>query len=266
MAHQIETAPGVHLHVEDEGSGKPVIFIHGWPLNAAMFHRQKQAVIENGHRYIGIDLRGFGRSDQPEENYIYDTFASDILAVVKELELEQYSLVGFSMGGPVAIRYAVKYAGEQLEQLFLLGPAAPSFTKRMGYSLGMEKEDVDDLMEAIDEDREKALQDFGGNFFYQDVSEEAKQELFDLSMRASKQATISAAAALRDEDLRDEAGHIRVPVSIFHGRHDAICEFGFAEELEQRIPTVTVVPFEESGHGLHVEEPDKLNKELLQRL
>jgi non-heme chloroperoxidase len=266
MSHHIETAPDTKIFVEDEGEGQPVIFLHGWPLNNRMFHRQKQAIIENGYRYIGIDLRGYGQSDKPEENYSYNIFASDIQQVIKELELSNYTIAGFSMGGPVALRFAVKFADKDLKQLFLLGPAAPSFTKRQGYELGMDKEEVTDLMEALEDDRRSALENFGQNFYYQDVPGDVRAELLELSMQASKQATISSAEALRDEDLRDEVGHIHVPVTIFHGKHDAICGFEFAEDLEKRIPNAEIIPFEESGHGLHYEEAEKLNKEMLKRL
>lgn len=262
-SHRIEVEENVSLHVEDAGEGKPFVFIHGWPVNHHMFDSQKEALINNGYRFIGIDLRGYGQSDKPEQKYSYKVFAEDVKKVIKTLDLDKYYLAGFSMGGAVAIRFATKYADKRLEKLMLLGAAAPSFTRRMGYDLGMEKEDVTELIEAIEEDREAALKDFGGNFFATDVPEEAKDQLFQLSMEASKQATISSAKELREADLRDEVTDITVPTVIMHGKKDQICEFGFAEELERLIPASTLIPFEESGHGLNVDEEEKLNAELV---
>lgn len=261
--HKIEVAENVSIHVEDTGEGKPFVFIHGWPVNHHMFDSQKKALVDNGYRFIGIDLRGYGESDKPEQKYSYQVFAADVKKVIDALELNKYYLAGFSMGGAVAVRFATKHADKRLEKLVLLGAAAPSFTKRMGYDLGMEKEDVTELIEAIEEDREAALKNFGENFFATDVPEEAKQQLFDLSMEASKQATISSAKELREADLRDEVTDITVPTIIMHGKKDEICEFGFAEEMERLIPKSTLIPFEESGHGLNVDEEEKLNAELV---
>ncbi|SDN97154.1 alpha/beta fold hydrolase [Alkalicoccus daliensis] len=261
--HRIEVEENVSIYVEDSGEGKPILFIHGWPLNHQMFKSQKEALIENGYRFIGVDLRGYGQSDKPEQKYSYNVFAKDIKKVVEALQLENYYLAGFSMGGPVAIRFATKYADEQLKKLILLGAAAPSFTRRMGYDLGMEKDEVTELIEAIQEDRKSAMEDFGGNFFASDVPPEVSEELLELSMQASKHATISAAKELREADLRDEVTDITIPTVVMHGKKDEICEFGFAEELERLIPKVTLIPFEESGHGLHYDEAEKLNRELV---
>ena len=94
-----ENSTPIDLYYEDHGSGSPVILIHGYPLNGGSWEKQIPALIAAGHRVITYDRRGFGKSSQPATGYDYDTFASDLHALVAHLELRDFSLVGFSMGG-----------------------------------------------------------------------------------------------------------------------------------------------------------------------
>jgi non-heme chloroperoxidase len=106
----IETESDISLYVKDYGAGKPVILIHGWPLSGEMWEYQIEALVENNNRVITYDRRGFGKSSQPWEGYDYDTLAEDLKAVIDELELEEVTLVGFSMGGGEIARYFGKYS------------------------------------------------------------------------------------------------------------------------------------------------------------
>ncbi|WP_147802553.1 alpha/beta fold hydrolase [Alkalicoccus halolimnae] len=263
MAHQLQMQDDVKLFVEDIGEGKPIVFIHGWPLNQEMFQYQKEELSARGYRYIGIDLRGYGQSDKPKTSYSYDEMAQDVKQVIHQLDLDSYYLAGFSMGGAIAIRFASTYADEKLERLILLGAAAPSFMKRQGYEMGMEEEDVEQLKHAIEDNREQALKEFGKNFFATDVPQDVADKQLRMGLEASEYATLASLEALRDEDLRDEVYNINVRTTVMHGKKDEICEFGFAEELERTIPNVELIPFEESGHGLIYDERQKLNEELL---
>ena len=107
MGHYIEVEDGVKVFVEDIGTGQPVVFIHGWPLNSKSFEMQANELALRDFRFIGIDLRGFGKSDKPWTGYDYDTQASDVKAVVDQLGLDNFVLAGFSMGGAIAIRYMI---------------------------------------------------------------------------------------------------------------------------------------------------------------
>ncbi|HZH96511.1 MAG TPA: alpha/beta fold hydrolase, partial [Flavisolibacter sp.] len=98
-AEYIEVEPNVKLHVTDLGEGKPVVFIHGWPLSDAMYEYQYAALVDKGYRVIGITLRGFGLSDKPGGAYNYDVFADDIKVVLEKLKVEGATIGGFSMGG-----------------------------------------------------------------------------------------------------------------------------------------------------------------------
>ncbi|WP_431802128.1 alpha/beta fold hydrolase [Halobacillus andaensis] len=266
MSHFIEVDHHVELFVQDIGEGQPIVFIHGWPLNHQMFEYQMNELPKKGYRFIGIDLRGFGQSDKPAFGYDYDTLANDVKIIVEYLQLESFYLAGFSMGGPVSIRYATKYANEELAKLILIGAAAPSFTRQDGYEFGMPKEEVSGLIHSIKQDRPAALNDFGSNFYQSNISEPLHQWFLGLGLQASAHGTIACAESLRDEDLRGELDQIQVPVTIMHGKKDEICDYNFALELKQRISDSHLIAFEESGHGLIYDERDKFNEELLKLL
>lgn len=116
MKHRIQVSDEVALNVDDFGSGQPLVFLHGWPANNTMFEYQADFVVANGYRYIGIDHRGFGLSDRAADGYDYDTIADDIQKVVDELNLKDYIVVGFSVGGALALKYGVKHNNDNLKK------------------------------------------------------------------------------------------------------------------------------------------------------
>lgn len=263
MGQFIEVEPNIKLYVEDIGKGKPVIFIHGWPVNHKMFEYQFIKLPEQGFRCIGIDLRGFGRSDAPWEGYEYDRLADDIKEVIDLLELEDAVLLGFSLGGAVAIRYMARHQGYGISRLVLAGAAAPSFAQRTDFPHGVPPEQVENLMVGTHLDRPQMLKEFGNKFVAKGTSASFAEWFHQLALAASAQGTLKAALSLRDEDLRGDLPQIRVPTAIFHGEKDQICGFELAELMHQSIPNAMLVHFEESGHGMLFDEPGKFNEELL---
>ncbi|OIK11374.1 alpha/beta hydrolase [Bacillus sp. MUM 13] len=263
MGHYIQTEDNVKIFAEDIGEGKPVILIHGWPLNHEMFESLMNELPQRGYRFIGIDLRGYGKSDRPMKGYDYNTMADDIKAVIDKLDLDQAVLAGFSMGGPIAARYMTRHGGHRISRLLLLSAAAPVFTQREDYPYGMTKAKVDELIKQIQEDRPAALADFGTKFFGTQPSKEFTMWFNQLALTSSSNGTIQSAYALRDEDLRMELSDIAVPTLLMHGKKDKICPYDFALEMMEMIPDAQLIPFEESGHGIFYDEKEKFNTEFL---
>ncbi|MFL2105444.1 alpha/beta fold hydrolase [Desemzia sp. FAM 23991] len=263
MKKTIKGKNDVSIAVEDAGTGQPIIFLHGWPLNQQMFEYQYNYFLAKGYRIIGIDLRGFGDSDLAIEDYGYDTLAEDVKAVVDELEIKDSILVGFSMGGAIASRYMSRYDGHGVKKLVLIGAAAPLFTQRPDYPYGMKKEEVDELIVQAQTDRPKMIQDFGKKLFHKHASTPYKNWIASLAWQASSYGTILSAIALRDEDLRADLPKISAPTLICHGEKDEVCPYEFAEEMAKLIPQNVVVAFEKSGHGIFHDETEKLNETML---
>jgi non-heme chloroperoxidase len=262
----IEVAPGVHLHVRDWGHGRPIVLIHGYGGSNDIFDYQMTELAQTGFRAISISLRGYGRSDKPWGEYNYDIFADDIKFLVDQLGLNDVLLVGYSMGGAIAIRYMSRHDGRRVTKLALCAAAAPSWTKRQDYPFGFERSEVDAWIRGINIDRPQLFAD-GLKIFGRtetSLNPGLLAWLHSLGMQASPHALIRSLVALRDTDLRPELAAIEVPTTIFHGVGDKICPFAFAEEMANGIKKARVIRFENSGHGLLLEEKDKFNRELVE--
>ena len=124
----LRVEPGVNLYVEDinPGGSKTIVFLHGWPLSHKQFEYQFDVLPAMGYRCIGIDWRGFGNSDKPMSGYTYNRLADDIRTVVGALQLDNFTLVGHSTGGAIAIRYMSRYNGYGVSKLVLIDAAAPT--------------------------------------------------------------------------------------------------------------------------------------------
>ena len=264
-AEYIEVEPNVRLHISDAGVGRPVVLIHGWPLSDEMFEYQYNALIEKKYRVIGITLRGFGKSDKPFGDYNYDIHALDIKRILNKLEITDAVLVGFSMGGAIAIRFASSDSGSHVSKLALVGAAAPIWTQRSDFHYNLPKSAVNELIKLNNTDRPKLLSDFAKIFSATETSlnEGISSWLNGICLSASSYATAQCLIALRDTDLRSDLAKIKIPTVIMHGKKDKICSFDLAEQMKAGITNSHIVPFENSGHSLFLEETQKFNTELI---
>jgi pimeloyl-ACP methyl ester carboxylesterase len=264
-AEYIEVEPNVRLHVTDVGEGKPIVLIHGWPLSDEMYEYQYNALIKNNFRAIGICLRGFGKSDKPYGEYNYDIHAQDINIILNTLDIEDAVLVGFSMGGSIAIRYVSLYHSAHISKLVLCGAAAPIWTQRNDFKFNFPKSAVDELIELNDKDRPMLLSNFGKIFSATETSlnEGISNWLYGINLSASSYATAQCLIALRDTDLRSDLPKITIPTLIIHGKKDKICSFDLAEQMNAGIRNSHIVAFEKSGHSMFLEETKKFNAELI---
>jgi len=264
-AEYIEVEPNVRLHITDAGEGRPVVLIHGWPLSDEMFEYQYNDLINKNFRVIGITLRGFGKSDKPYGRYDYDVHALDIKNIVCKLEIENAVLCGFSMGGAIAVRYAASDDGAHVSKLALCAAAAPIFTQRKDFPYNLPKSAVDDLIALTYKDRPKLLSDFAKIFSAKEssLSTGIGNWLSGIGLSASSYATTQCLMALRDTDLRKDMEKITIPTVIMHGKKDKICSFDLAEQMHTGIANSQIIPFENSGHSLFLEETQKFNKELI---
>src|ERR1700691_4326337 len=124
-----ENSANIDLYYDDHGAGKPVVLIHGYPLSGASWEKQAAVLLAAGHRVITYDRRGFGKSSQPTTGYNYDTFAEDLRRLVTHLELRDFALVGFSMGGGEVARYLGKYGSNGVSQAVIISGVPPYLLK-----------------------------------------------------------------------------------------------------------------------------------------
>jgi len=264
-AEFIKVETNVNLHLTDAGEGKAIVLIHGWPLSDEMYEYQYSDLVNKNFRVIGITLRGFGKSDKPFGGYSYDVHALDIKRVLDKLDIKDAMLVGFSMGGAIAVRFVAAYNETQVSKLVLAGAAVPSWTQREDFPYNLPQSAVDDLIKLNYKDRPKLLADFAKIF---SATETALNDgigswLNSIGLSASSHATAECLVALRDSDLRPDLEKIKIPTLILHGKNDKICSFDLAEQMKAGISDSKLVVFEKSGHSLFLEETKKFNSELI---
>ncbi|WP_409295558.1 alpha/beta fold hydrolase [Peribacillus sp. SCS-26] len=257
MGYYAAVEDGVKLFVEDvnPGGSRTIVFLHGWPLNHRQFEYQFNMLPAMGYRCIGIDWRGFGKSDKPFTGYTFDRLADDIRIVIDTLRLQDFILAGHSTGGAIAIRYMSRHKGRGVSRLVLIDAAAPT---------GFTSETAQKLLGETLNDRPKMMQGVTDTFFFQYITNPFREWFFQMGMEAAGWSTASVIVMLRDENVREDLARIKVPTLIIHGIHDQVIPFTQAEEVHQSIAGSELVPFHYSGHGGFWEERDKFNKLILQ--
>ncbi len=245
---------------------KTIVLIHGWPLSHKMFEYQLPDLIKNGYRIISIDIRGFGNSDETSNGYNYNQFATDLYYVIYALNLSNFDLLGFSMGGAIATKYMQMYNGYGVRKLCLLDSAVPSYSKTTNNPYGQIIESTNDLIKLGYNDRPALNENFGNMFFYKRPSNAFKNWFQNLSNSASAIGEMNSLIALRDEDIFDSLKYIHVPTAIFHGKEDKICPFPMAEMMHNNIRSSILFPFENAGHGAFYDVKDEFNRSLIKFL
>lgn len=270
----IETNPDslgntVDLYYEDLGRSKTVIFIHGWPLNHAMWEYQLAELPKHNLRCIAYDRRGFGMSDYPWEKYDYDTFAGDLKALIDQLHLTDITLVGFSMGGGEIARYIGKYGSDKISKIVLISSVTPFMLNTNDNSEGVDKEVFDEMVENISKDRPAFLADFGKKFYGVSLFNDAISEQIlawnqSLCLMSSHKATIDCVRAFSETDFREDLSKIDVPTLIIHGDDDKIVPIEVSgNRTSMMLPNAKYLVYEGAPHGLFITEKDKLNMDLI---
>lgn len=259
MGYFVSVEPGVNLYVEDinpKGS-KTIVFLHGWPLSSKQFEYQFNVLPAMGYRVIGIDWRGFGKSDKPFHGYNFDRLADDIRAVIGALQLDNVTLAGHSTGGAIAIRYMTRHNGYGVSKLVLIDAAAPT---------GFTKETAEHFLTVAQNDRPKMMREVMDTFFFQYISGPFADWFMQTGLEAAGWSTSAIIVTLRDERLDADLPKIGVPTLIVHGIHDKVIPFAQAQEMNRQIRNSQLVPFHYSGHGSYWEERDKFNHLLTQSI
>ena len=265
----IKARDGTQLYYKDWGEGPPVVFIHGWPLNADMWDNQTTHLAAHGFRCIAYDRRGFGRSEQPWSGYDYDTLADDLAAVIEALDLRAVSLVGFSMGGGEVARYVARHGAQRVSKAALVSAVTPYLLKTAEHPDGVDVSQFDSIVEGLMADRPKFLAGFGQHFFGNTlidhkVSAETLQWAQGLALQASARATLACVRAFSETDFRPDMAAFTMPTLIVHGTGDKTVPIDVsAHHAAKLAPGARLIAYEGEPHGLMVTAKDRLNADLL---
>lgn len=269
-----ENSAPVELYYEDHGSGDPVVLIHGWPLSGRSWENQVPALVEAGHRVITYDRRGFGKSSQPWGGYDYDTFAADLEALLSHLDLQNVTLVGFSMGGGEVARYIGRYGTDRISKA-VLASAVPPFLYQSDENPdgGLDDATIEQFEDGVRGDRIAFLDNFTEQFLSPgrgltgekvQTSEPLREYLRDIAAFASPKGTLDCITAFGKTDFRDDLPKFDVPTLVIHGDSDQVVPFEVSgKRSHEAIADSSLELIEGGPHGINATHAEQFNRALL---
>ncbi|MFP7492981.1 alpha/beta hydrolase [Terribacillus saccharophilus] len=265
-----ENNEAIDLYYEDFGEGKPIVLIHGWPLSGRSWEAQIPAFIEAGYRVITYDRRGFGESSRPWSGYDYDTLASDLNTLLEHLDLQEATLVGFSMGGGEVARYISTYGTQRVKKAVFAAAVPPYLYKSDENPDGaLDDATIEDFKNGVKTDRLAFLDDFTKNFFTAGdrsdlVSEPFRTYTWNIAAGASPKGTLDCISAFGTTDFRADIEKIDIPTLVIHGDSDAVVPFeASGKRTHEAIPNSKLALIEGGPHGLNATHPEEFNEALL---
>src|SRR5580693_7069764 len=233
-----ENSGSIELYYTDQGSGQPVVLIHGYPLSSRAWDKQVPVLLDDGRRVISYDRRGFGQSSQPAGGYDYDTFAADLHVLMETLDLRDVTLVGHSMGTGEVTRYLGSYGSARVARGVLISPIPPYLLQAPDNPDGLPASTFDQFMQSARADGAAWMKGFLDTFFNIDklrgtlVSDQYYQACFNIAVSASAAATV-ACIPTWETDFRADLPKIDVPMLVIQGDDDRVLPY---QKTGERLP------------------------------
>jgi non-heme chloroperoxidase len=260
---------GTKIYYKDWGTGQPVVFSHGWPLNADAWDDQMVFVASNGYRAIAHDRRGHGRSSQPWVGNDMDTYADDLATLIATLDLKDAVLVGHSTGGGEVARYIGRHGTSRCAKAVLVGAVTPLMLKTAANPGGLPIEAFDKIRAGVTADRSQFYKDLSAPFYGANrpgaqVSQGLRDAFWLWSMQVGLKGALDCIRAFSETDFTEDLKKFDIPTLIVHGDDDQIVPIGAAALLSSKIVKgATLKIYPGADHGLTSTHKDQFNADLL---
>jgi non-heme chloroperoxidase len=269
-AGTITTKDGTWIYYKDWGEGQPVVFSHGWPLNADAWQSQMVFLAQNGYRAIAHDRRGHGRSSQPSGGNDMDTYADDLAALLETLGLRAAVLVGHSTGGGEVARYVGRHGTSRVAKAVLVSAVPPLMLKTEANPDGQPIEVFDETRAGLAADPSQFYRDLADGPFYganrpgTKVSRGIRDAFWFQSEQAGLKNAYECINAYSETDFTDDLKKFDVPTLIVHGDDDQIVPIvASAHRSSELVQDAMLRVYEGAPHGLPSTHKDRLNDDLL---
>lgn len=265
----ITAQDGTSIYYKDWGSGQPIVFSHGWPLNADAWDDQLLFVASHGYRAIAYDRRGHGRSSQPWDGNNMDTFADDLAALIDALDLHEAVLVGHSAGGGDVTRYIGHYGTSRIAKVVLIDAIPPLLLKTEANPGGTPLEAFDGQRVGLLADRSQFYKDISAPFYGANrpgsTVSQGTQDMFWLwSMQVGIKGAFDGIKAFSETDFTEDLKRFDIPTLIIHGEDDQFVPLADTAMLTAKIvKNATLKVYPGAPHGLTATHKDKVNEDLL---
>ena len=267
---RMTTKDGVELFYKDWGRGQPIFFHHGWPLSSDDWDAQMLFFLQHGHRVVGFDRRGHGRSSQVSEGHDMDHYAADAAAVVEHLDLRDAVHIGHSTGGGVVARYVARHGKGRVSKAVLMSAVPPIMVKTPSNPDGLPIEVFDGLRNGLAANRAQFYRDVPSGPFYGFNRPGAKplegviENWWRQGMMGSAKAHYDGIKAFSETDQTEDLKNIEVPTLVMHGEDDQIVPYKDAALLSIKLlKHGTLKTYPGFPHGMLTTHADVINQDLL---
>ncbi len=266
----ITTGDGTEIFYKDWGSGRPIVFSHGWPLSADDWDAQLLFFLNHGYRVIAHDRRGHGRSAQTGAGHDMDHYADDLAALTAHLDLKNAIHVGHSTGGGEVTRYLARHGESRVAKAALISAVPPLMVKTAANPQGLPKEVFDGFQAQLAANRSQFYHDVAAGPFYgynrpgAKASEAVIQNWWRQGMMGGAKAHYDGIVAFSQTDFTEDLKKITVPVLVMHSEDDQIVPYVAAGPLSHGLlKNGTMKTYKSFPHGMPTTEADTINSDLL---
>jgi non-heme chloroperoxidase len=265
----ITTKDSTQIYYKDWGSGQPVVFSHGWPLNADAWESQMVFLASHGYRCIAHDRRGHGRSSQPWDGNEMDTYADDLAVLFETLDLKGATMIGHSTGGGEVARYIGRHGTKRVANAVLIGSVTPLMLKTEANPGGLSIDAFDQIRAGVSADRSQFFKDlttpfYGANRKGHEVTQGMRDSFWFQGMQGGLKNELDCIKAFSETDFTEDLKKFDVPTFILHGDDDQIVPIAASAMLSSKIvkgSTLKVYPG--LPHGMCSTHKDQINADLL---